>query len=298
MTMQLIAPITRIIRGSTVDGPGLRTVVFFKGCPLQCPWCHNPETQHREPELLYDARICIHCGACAGVCDFDAIDISHDYIVDHDNCTACFACCKVCPSNALTPAGLPCSPGELLDELFKDAVYYKTSGGGVTFSGGEPLLYPDFLREVLQCCRDRGIGTCVDSCLAVASDAIESILPYTDLVLADIKHACRPEVHPEMVFDNLSRICGRVRIRIRIPVIPDWNDTPEAMHSILTRCLPFRNAIEQINLLPFHNTAAMKYRYLNRQWLPYEKIPPVPEDRIEQFACLFRKEHFTVTTGG
>ncbi|MBN1760172.1 MAG: glycyl-radical enzyme activating protein [Chitinispirillaceae bacterium] len=294
MSRELRAPVTRIIRGSTVDGPGIRTVVFLKGCPLRCGWCHNPETQSPEPELLFDHDRCIGCRACTGVCDFNAIDFSRDYIVNRNNCTACFACTVVCPSNALTPAGRSMTAEDLADECVKDTAYFSISGGGITFSGGEPLLYPDFVRKVAELSGERGIPTCIDTSLAVPVAAILTVLPCTDLFLVDIKHAQRVEVQPETVFSNLSVITGKTRIRIRIPVVPEWNDTTEDLQAIIDRLVPLRDAIEQVDLLPFHTTATVKYRSLDRSWERYGELPPLPTDRIEKYAALLTKQGFKV----
>ena len=294
MSNELTAPITRIIRGSTVDGPGIRTVIFLKGCTLRCGWCHNPETQSPEPELLYDKRCCINCRACAAVCEFDAIDFSREYIVDREKCTSCFACTGVCPSNALIPAGRIVTAEALTTECARDAVYFRTSGGGITLSGGEPLLYPAFVRTVARLCRERHISTVVDTGFAVPPSSIRAVIPDIDLFLVDIKHSCRTEVHPETVFSNVMTFSATARIRIRIPVIPQWNDTIDEMRAIIGRLIPLRGRIEQIDLLPFHNSAITKYRQLNRGWHPYESFPPVPRSRIRHYTTLFKEEGFRV----
>lgn len=293
-----VAPVTNIIRGSSVDGPGLRTVVFLKGCPLRCPWCHNPETQRPEPELLYDARRCIRCLSCVDVCRNGAIDRSREYPVDREKCTACFSCADACPGNALQPAGKKMTADKLMTEILKDRVFYLTSGGGVTFSGGEPLLHPVLLSDVFQRCRMQGIGTCIDTCLAVPRENIAAVIPYTDLFLVDVKHTSRPEVQPDLVFSNIGYLAAKSRIRIRIPVVPGWNDSEEEIAAIVHRLASFKSSIEQVNLLPFHNTAAMKYRYLSRNWKEYEQRGLIPDSRMAQYRALFQEGKFNVTPGG
>lgn len=290
--------ITQIIRGSHVDGPGLRTVIFLKGCPLRCGWCHNPETQELQPELLYDSRSCIRCGACVDACTSGAVDLERPYIIDKEKCTACFACVDACPSTALKAAGKDLDTEAVISEIRKDTVFYETSGGGVTFSGGEPLLYHTQLIPVLEQCRELGISVCIDTCLAVPWDHIADIAVLSELFLVDVKHSTNEEVMPETVFSNLEKLAGLSRIWIRIPVIPAWNDTESEMKNIATRLVHIKNGIEQINLLPFHNTAGMKYRYLDRAWSGYAGKSLIPDDCIDAFSSVFKEKGFSVKNGG
>jgi len=286
--------VTNIIHGSYVDGPGMRTVFFLKGCPLACGWCHNPETQKREQEILYDIRRCIRCGACFDICNCRAIDYRRAYIIDLEKCTLCFRCVDVCPTDALQAAGTWMTVDAVMSEIVKDTVFYESSGGGVTFSGGEPLLQYRSLKEVLVLCRDKGIHTCIDTSLAVPWEIIAFVKDHVDLFMVDIKHSARKEVLPDLVFDNCEKLAGASRIWIRIPVIPDWNDTEEEMQKTAHRLESVKGKIEQVSLLPFHTGTEMKYRCLNRVWHGYGNKRAVSADTISLLNDVFIRNSFTV----
>lgn len=289
--------VTQIIRGSYVDGPGMRTVIFLKGCTLRCPWCHNPETQSAEHELLYDSHRCIRCQTCMKICPAHAINMELEYIIRQDRCTRCFACVKSCPADALRCAAQEMSVDQIMDEILKDRIFYETSGGGVTFSGGEPLLYFKTILEVLVRCNTNGINTALDTSLAEAWEHIDSIKEYIDLFLVDIKHSQNNDVLSDLVFANLEKIAKTSRIWIRIPVITNWNDTPELMQGIANRLKPYRQSIEQVSLLPFNRAAAQKYRYLNRGWDKFEHTRLIPDDMMKMFRDIFIRNNFITKIG-
>lgn len=287
--------ITGIIRGSAVDGPGLRTVVFFKGCPLCCGWCHNPETQHAEPEVFFDAHCCIRCGQCMEVCPQGAISLSNRYIINQSRCIGCFTCCNACPSKALRPVGAEKSVEELFSEIVRDSTYFRISGGGVTLSGGEPLLYPDFVAELLQLCGYHSIHTCIDTSGVVPVTAVKTVLPHTDLFLVDVKHSSSVAMGVETVMNTIDFLTtAGARIRIRIPVVPDWNATTNEITALARLLQPFSGKIESVDLLPFHGMAESKYMRLHRSWV-YENKKPVDDNRLDEFRKIFTIHSFTVS---
>lgn len=279
--------ITQIVRGSYFDGPGLRTVVFLKGCPLRCAWCHNPETQDERIELLYDERRCIDCGRCMEACPQGLIDKANPARIDRSRCTYDELCTKVCPTLALRPSGCEMSVAEVLKEIEKDRAFYRHSQGGVTFSGGEPLFQLQFISELLSACRRALIHTVIDTCLAVEWSSIERVIPGTDLFLVDLKHSSHPSVKPDLVFANVTRLASQnVRIWIRVPVIPGWNDTAEEMERLAAFAKTLGGSVESVQLLPFHATADFKYRLLGRTW-SFEGAGEIPAERMEAFRAIF-----------
>ncbi len=259
MGKQLKAQIADVQRFSTEDGPGIRTTVFFKGCNLRCAWCHNPETQAGRPQILYYQNKCTHCGACKKVCPYALQD-----------CRACGACVDACLNGARELCGKTYSTEELFNEIKKDELFYQTSGGGVTFSGGECMLQIDFLEEILRLCKSHGIHTAVDTAGAVDFARFARILPYTDLFLYDIKiadsqaHQRYVGADNRQIIHNLQTLCDNgARVWVRVPVIGGVNDTEQEMQAvseIVNAC-----AVEKVELLPYHVFGEHKYQALCKQ---------------------------------
>lgn len=261
------AVIFDIEHGSYVDGPGLRTVVFFKGCNLACKWCHNPESQSALPEKMYYQDLCTHCGKCKTVCPTP------------ENCTLCGKCALYCPNNALRICGKAYSLSQVIGEIEGDAPFLKHAGG-VTFSGGECMLQTDFLKHLLSGSKALGLHTAVDTAGNVPWERFEAILEDTDLFLYDIKcmdsqrHKEGTGVSNELILDNLHKLLALKKdIWVRIPIIPGYNDTVEEMEKVrdFFENNGFPNKIE---LLPYHSMGENKYRALSRDIAKY-MIPDV-----------------------
>lgn len=237
------------------DGPGVRTTVFFKGCPLNCVWCHNPETQSRQKELFLYKEKCIDCGICSAC--------------DKDNCAICGECAKNCPTGAREIVGYECTAKEVYDKIRRDIAFYSEKGG-VTFSGGECMLQITALAEVLKMCKENGIHTAVDTAGHVPFEHFEKILPYTDLFLYDIKlfdsenHKKYTGVGNKLILENLKKLfCVGAKIWIRIPIIPSVNDNIDEMMKI-KKFLDECGAPEKIELLPYHPMGESKSQALGK----------------------------------
>ena len=262
------ALITDIKRLAIHDGDGIRTTVFFKGCPLSCVWCHNPEGIGYRPQLGYYAHKCIGCGACVAACPQGAHamrDGVHHF--DRSACTACGRCTERCTGEALTLFGREMTVEELLPLLLEDRVFYENSGGGVTLSGGECLSQAAFCRELLRRLKDEGIHTAVDTCGCVPRAALEELIPYTDVFLYDIK-AMDDAVHKRctgnsnaLILANLQYLNSRgCCVEVRVPYVPQFND---GEMGAIADFLSTLNCVSRVRVLPYHNFAGSKYAALD-----------------------------------
>ncbi|NMC79127.1 MAG: glycyl-radical enzyme activating protein [Chloroflexi bacterium] len=267
--------IFNIQRYSIHDGPGIRTVVFLKGCPLSCLWCCNPESQSFAPELEFRASLCQHSGRCIAACPEDAIHpdpwVAAAEKIDRQRCTDCGACVEVCPSQALHLVGEWMAVEEALAEVLRDASYYRRSGGGVTLSGGEPLAQPDFSLAFLKACYEHNIHTAMETTGAVAWELYEKVLPFVDVFLYDIKHM-DSEAHRrltgvpnERILENARRLSrSRAQIILRLPLIPGLNTGTENLEA--TARLAAQLQVMEVHLMPFHQLGKDKYRHLGRTY--------------------------------
>ena len=284
------AKIFEIKRFAVHDGDGIRTTVFFKGCPLKCVWCHNPEGISPEPELALWGNKCSLCGECFKVCPQNAHKIENGvHTFDRSKCILCGKCEKACLGSAINLYGKEMTVDELLPVLLEDKDFYDTSGGGVTRSGGECLIHSDFCRELLKKLKDSGIHTAVDTCGFALKEAIDKVMPYTDIFLYDLK-AYDEDVHikctgcsNKIILENLMYIdsCGK-KTEIRIPYVPGFNhDQIEKLAEFIKK---LKN-VTAVKVLPYHNYAGSKYRALDMEnTLP--EILPTDEEMEKQREIL------------
>lgn len=255
------------------DGPGIRTVVSFKGCPLRCPWCHNPEARRSEQELAYLVNRCISCGVCSRVCPNHAVKFFADqsHIILRDRCVICGRCVDACVSRALVLTGQKMSVEQVMVEVRKDRLHYEKTGGGLTISGGEPTMQIDFLAAVLQAARDEGINTCVQTNGCAPQEDYRRIAPLTDYFLYDYKatglaYQEMVGIDEAVILENLEFLYEQgANITLRCPLIPGVNDVMEHLEAIagLDRKYP---ALRGIEILPYHNIYTSKferYGYIN-----------------------------------
>lgn len=264
--------ISNIQRFSTKDGPGIRTTVFVKGCPLACKWCHNPETHNSHHEIMYNRENCTLCNRCVPACPEGAITIENGVLSTNTAlCNHCGKCTDACYYNAREISGRVMSSNEVCDVVLRDVSFYSESGGGVTFSGGECMMYPDFLLEALKICKAHRIHTCVDTSGFAPLSAFEKIIPYTDLFLYDIK-AFSPDLHKALtgvdnaiIWQNLEQLSKMgCKINLRVPLIEGCNADLCEVESIAKKCAQYQ--FTQVNLLPYHDMGKYKYTKLGRDY--------------------------------
>ena len=273
------ATIFDIQRNSYVDGPGIRTTVFFKGCNLRCAWCHNPESQSAMPQMMFYKNKCTACGKCKEKCAYAL-----------EKCTLCGKCTVFCPQDAREICGREYTPDEVLKIIMKDKAFYDNSHGGVTFSGGECMLQIDFLAEILKACKAHGIHTAVDTAGQVGYERFERILPFTDLFLYDVKcfnsekHKRYTGVGNELILENLKKLLATdTPVWIRIPIIPTVNDTAEELQKIKAYIYSCGNP-QRVDLLPYHTLGEHKY---DAAGMVCEKFSVPSEEDIMKFNKIF-----------
>lgn len=275
--------IFNIQRFCTDDGPGIRTTVFLKGCPLHCIWCHNPESQAKRNEILFDAKKCINCGRCGTVCPHKCHSLDKKHTFNRSLCVGCGICAVVCPVKALELYGKSITVDEAYDEVKKDKVFYETSGGGVTISGGEPLFQPEFTAELLRICRENGIHTAIETSGFANEGVLLSVIKYCDLILFDIKET-DAELHKRYtgapltpILENLSIINERkIPFIIRAPIIPTLNDRESHLKALksLRESMQFCQGIQ---VMPYHRIGSYKYELLNKKYICNDISEPTKE---------------------
>ncbi len=313
--MQQETLITEIQRFSVNDGPGFRTNVYLKGCPMKCEWCHNPETIDALPDIFWKRRLCVGCGECMDVCPNNAInppippeesqkpDSTYQKIV-RDQCDLCMKCVDACHYGALSISGKPVSIDELIEEVEKDRPFYDNSGGGMTLSGGEPTAHSDFSLQLLKAAKQRGLHTCLDTNGCCDWNVFEKLLEHVDVFLFDLKHI-DSAIHKEktgvdngIILKNLARLSETGKeIWIRIPVIPGFNDSLD-FHTRASEFLSnLPGKISRVDLLSYHNWCQDKYDWLGIDW-PMKEIEATEPSFLEIPAECYREKGFMTTIGG
>jgi pyruvate formate lyase activating enzyme len=292
--MAVTGRVFNIQRFAVHDGPGVRTTVFLKGCPARCVWCHNPESQSPEPEIVCVEERCLHCDSCRDVCPHG---------LDAAQCTRCGRCAEACPTGARQLAGRLMTVDEVLTEVLADRLFFDESGGGVTVSGGEPLSQPAFLRALLEASRAAGLATALDTCGAGSRDQLLALAPLIDVVLYDLKTA-DPERHLaftglplEPILDNLAAL-GAIHdaIWIRVPIVPGFTDDEASLRAIAA--IAARTpGVRRVHLLPYHRTGASKFARLGRSY-SLEDVKPPDAARMATLARIFEDRGLATRIGG
>lgn len=264
--------VLNVTRFCTDDGPGIRTTVFLKGCPLRCLWCHNPESQSKQPEIMYDAKKCFACARCADVCTMGCHSVNSVHVFNRTGCIGCGACAEICTAKALELYGKRMSVDEVFAEIKKDKTFYEISGGGITVSGGEPLFQPEFTAELLKICKANGIHTAIETGGFADESKLLSVIKYCDLVLFDIKetdeelHKLYTGVSFKPIFKSLTVINEhKIPFMIRAPIIPTLNDRELHLEALKA----FRSSMEfcqGVQIMPYHKIGTYKYELLGRSY--------------------------------
>lgn len=279
--------IFNIQKFSIDDGPGIRTVVFFKGCPLKCKWCSNPESQMFTKQILWDRNKCVHCKTCEKSCKYKAIKVGEErVVVDKSKCNKCLLCVNNCPKHALSIEGLDVTVDDVLKVVLQDMVFYEESNGGITLSGGEVMAQPEFSKAILIACKKRGIHTAIETTSYVDTETFVDVTQYADLLLCDIKHWDSEKhkkftgVGNELIIKNIKAASDLGRnILLRLPVIPGFNDTLNDAKMFVD--LLYELGIASIQLLPFHQLGEYKYDQLGIEYEFKDKNALHREDLIE-----------------
>jgi len=302
--------IFNIVRGSFVDGYGLRTTIFLKGCPLRCLWCCNPEGQKIEPELKFVAANCTMCGKCINVCPTGAIASNvalptHKLAIDRDKCSMCGECVNVCFTGALEIIGKHMTVDEVMEIIKKDEMYYQQSGGGVTIGGGEPTVQPEFTLALIRECKKNYIHTAVDTCGYTVTDKGLAVLEEADLILLDIKgmnpqeHTKNTGVSNEIILNNLRRLDSLNKsIIIRIPLIPGHNDSEGNIEKTAAFLSNIKH-IERVDIIPYHKYGKIKYAEIGMAY-PLEHLENdfISQETLDNVILIFTHHGLHVQIGG
>ena len=295
--------IFNIQKFSIHDGPGIRTTVFFKGCPLACQWCHNPESQSYSKEIVIDLERCTGCGRCQSNCPEQAIEMMTGQLIgDSKVCVYCESCVDACYHNAREVIGKAYTVQELMTEIEKDRPFYEQSGGGVTLSGGEVMTHIDFVEELVKTCKKQGISVAIDTCGYAPQESFIRIAKYVDVFLYDLKcmdnalHQRYTGQNNDLILANLKLLsnCG-ANINLRLPLISGVNTEDRHIEQILD--FIHNLTIHSINLLPYHNLAARKYQKINKEYTGQTFSAP-SDERLEGICRRFKEANYNIKIGG
>ncbi|SKA76014.1 pyruvate formate lyase activating enzyme [Caloramator quimbayensis] len=282
------------------DGPGVRTLIFFKGCPLRCKWCSNPEGLEKKYQVMLKRNLCVDCGACVSVCPVGIHSISKEQkheVNRNIDCIGCRRCEEVCPQSAMTIVGEIKTVSELMKVIEEDRSFYELSGGGVTLGGGEVTMQAEFAANLLAACKQEGINTAIETCGYVKLETVLKIAEFTDLFLFDIKHMDSERhyqltgVHNELILGNLKELLNRrFNVKVRMPLLKGINDSQEEIESVVKFLMPFRDFknFKGIDLLPYHKLGVNKYEQLNKEY-PIKGDPSLNKDELDMIESWVKK---------
>ena len=285
--------IFNIQRYSIHDGPGIRTTVFLKGCPLKCFWCQNPESQEIKPEILINKSVCSLCGRCIDVCPAGANRLSErGSIIDREQCLGCGQCVVVCSAQGRALVGKEMTVDEVMNEVLRDKTFYDNSGGGVTLSGGDPVMQPEFSLKLLQRCKEQGLHTAIETCGFASWPVLERLLNHTDLILYDIKcldpirHQKTTGKNNRLIIENAKKIAKNKAMRVRVPLVPGFNDSVEEIGEILEFVKgKLKLSSADIELLSYNKLGEGKYDRLDRE-CARPSLEPQSDEQIKMLEML------------
>ncbi len=299
------AMVFNVQKYSLYDGPGIRTIVFFKGCPLRCQWCANPEGIERKYQVMYKESLCSDCTACIDVCPMGIhyMDENGHHQVHRDKaCNGCRKCVEICPMNALHITGQLKSISELMEVIHEDDTFYEMSGGGVTLSGGECTAQPETALALLRACKEDGINTAIETCGHSRMDRLMAIAEYVDLFLYDLKHM-NPIRHNELTGISNEKILANLQelllkghqVKIRMPMLKQINDSQEEIQAIIDFLLPYKDYpnFQGIDLLPYHKLGVNKYGQLGMEY-PIDGDPSLLESDLDRIEGWIKNYDFPV----
>jgi pyruvate formate lyase activating enzyme len=306
-TIERKALVTNVQKYNMHDGPGVRTLVFFKGCPLRCKWCSNPENLERKFQVMYSRNACVDCGACVPVCPVGIHSISAAGVHEVDRsieCIGCRACEKACPQKALSIAGKNMTISEILAIIEEDRMFYDMSGGGVTIGGGDPIMHPDPVTSLLMACKKEGINTAMETSGYAKLETVLQVAEFTDLFLFDMKqidstkHYELTGVHNEQILKNIKELLNRrFNVKIRMPLLKGLNDSEKDIQGVVEFLTPFKEYknFKGVDLLPYHKFGVNKYCQLGMEY-PLEGMedPYLTAEDLARIEKQFKDEGIQV----